>query len=110
MVLAILISPISESSPSVIPIAPLGVVILPVIVPPDLDIDALEISRHISLEDAKTKFPQIKMFPLIQSGDVHYIDDFLGVNQFIIEKPTIAELKQAFRSINGRWFKIIPHN
>jgi PHP family Zn ribbon phosphoesterase len=79
-------------------------------VPPDLDIDALEISRHISLEDAKTKFPQIKMFPLIQSGDVHYIDDFLGVNQFIIEKPTIAELKQAFRSINGRWFKIIPPN
>jgi len=79
-------------------------------VPPDLDIDALEVSRHISLEDAKTKFPQIKRFPLIQSGDVHYIDDFLGVNQFIIEKPTIDELKQAFRSINGRWFKVIPHN
>jgi hypothetical protein len=79
-------------------------------VPPDLDIDALEISRHISLEEAKTKFPQIKSFPLIQSGDVHYIDDFLGVNKFLIEKPTIAELKQAFRSINGRCFTVISHN
>jgi 3',5'-nucleoside bisphosphate phosphatase len=78
-------------------------------VPPELDILALEISRHLSLQDAKIKFPQIKNFPLIQSGDVHYIDDFLGVNQFIIESPTISEIKQAFKSINGRRFKVISH-
>ena len=79
-------------------------------VPPDLDIVALEISRHLSLQEAKIKFPQIKNFPLIQSGDVHYIDDFLGANQFIIESPTIPELKKAFKGIDGRSFEVISHD
>jgi len=79
-------------------------------VPPELDIDALEISRHLSLEESKKKYSQINSYPLIQSGDVHYLDDFLGVNQFIIEKPTISELKQAFHANNKRCFRVIPHN
>lgn len=79
-------------------------------VPPGLDIDALEISRHLSLQAAKAQFPQITKFPLIQSGDVHYIDDFLGVNQFIIKCPKITELKKAFRSIDGRQFEVISHH
>jgi len=77
-------------------------------VPPDLPIDALEITRHLSPKKASEEFPQIRGYPLIQSGDVHYLDDFLGVNQFFIEKPTIAELKQALRGENGRRFSIHP--
>jgi PHP family Zn ribbon phosphoesterase len=76
-------------------------------VPPHLDIDALEISRHISLQEAKIKFPQIINYPLIQSGDIHYLDDFLGVNSFIIEEPTISELKLAFKNLNKRQFSVI---
>lgn len=76
-------------------------------VPPDLEIEALEISRHITPETAVAKFPQIKPYPLIQSGDVHYLDDFLGVNQFLLEKPTIQELKFAFRRENSRKFQLI---
>ncbi len=79
-------------------------------VPPDLDIDALEISKHLSLEKAVKKYPQIKNFALIQSGDVHYLDDFLGVNRFIIEKPTISEIKMAFKGANGRHFQVISHH
>jgi len=75
-------------------------------VPPDLPLDALEISRHISPEKALKEFPQIKGYPLIQSGDVHYLDDLLGVNRFFIEKPTIAELKMALKAENGRHFLI----
>lgn len=75
-------------------------------IPPGLEIDALEISRHISPEEARNEYPQLKDFPLIQSGDVHYLDDFYGVNQFIIEKPTIAEIKAAFKGENGRKFAI----
>lgn len=71
-------------------------------VPPDLNIEALEISRRITPDDAIRKFPQIKPYPLIQSGDVHYLDDFLGINQFTLEKPTIHEIKLAFRGENGR--------
>ena len=79
-------------------------------VPPDLDLEALEISRHISLVEALQKYPQIKDYAIIQSGDVHYLDDFLGVNQFIIESPTIAEIKMAFKGVNGRHFQTISHH
>jgi len=78
-------------------------------VPPDLAIDALEISRHITPEEARKEFPQINAYRLIQSGDVHFLDDFLGVNQFLIEKPTISELKRAFRDEADRKFSIQSH-
>lgn len=75
-------------------------------VPPDLAIDALEISRHITPNQARLEYPQIHGYPLIQSGDVHYLDDFLGVNQFLIEEPTITELKMALKGEKGRHFSI----
>ncbi|MCJ7695941.1 MAG: hypothetical protein MUO40_11020, partial [Anaerolineaceae bacterium] len=71
-------------------------------VPPELKLTTLEISRHISAEDSKLKFPQIKDYHLIQSGDVHFIDDFLGVNYFEIEQPSIKELTFAFAGMNSR--------
>ncbi len=76
-------------------------------VPPDLQLDALEISRHISPRQALEKYPQIKGYTLIQNGDVHYLDDFLGVNRFFIKSPTISELKMAFRRERGRHSEII---
>lgn len=79
-------------------------------VPPDPKPDALEISRHISHDDAIQKYPQLVSFPLIQSGDVHYLDDFLGVNHFKMEKPTIDEIKMAFNAENGRHFELINRN
>lgn len=75
-------------------------------VPPDLPIEALEISRHISPEEAMRKFPQIKGYPIMQSGDVHYLDDFLGVNRFTLKEPTISELKMALKDEKGRHFSI----
>jgi len=79
-------------------------------VPPDLEIETLEISKHLSLDEAVKKYPQIKNYTIIQSGDVHYLDDFLGVNRFIIEEPTISELKMAFKSVNERQFQTISHH
>ena len=78
-------------------------------VPPELNINTLEISRHITPKDAYIKFPQIKPYHLIQSGDVHYIDDFLGVNQFEIEKPTTAEIAKAFAGQDSRIHNIKTH-
>ena len=75
-------------------------------VPPDLPIEVLEISQHITVEQALKDFPQIAGYPLIQSGDVHYLDDFLGVNQFLLVKPTIAEIKMALKGEQGRHFSI----
>ena len=71
-------------------------------VPLDVTFDALEISRHLSLADAPTKFQQLRGFPLIQSGDVHRLDEFLGKNVFKVEAPTVAELKLALAGRQGR--------
>jgi 3',5'-nucleoside bisphosphate phosphatase len=70
--------------------------------------DALEISRHISPEAAREKYPQIRGHPLLQSGDVHLLDGFLGTTEFFIDKPNIAEIEKAINSQSERYLSIIP--
>jgi 3',5'-nucleoside bisphosphate phosphatase len=71
-------------------------------VPTDVPIQALEISRHLKPEEAAIKFPQLLGFPLIQSGDVHQLDSFLGANMFALRTPTIAEIKLALLNQDNR--------
>jgi PHP family Zn ribbon phosphoesterase len=71
-------------------------------VPTDVPFDALEISRHLRMDEATTKYPQLKGYPLIQSGDVHRLEEFLGKNVFKVEAPTIQELKLALEQREGR--------
>jgi PHP family Zn ribbon phosphoesterase len=77
-------------------------------VPPDLPFPALEISRHITPTEARQKFPQLKNYPLIQNGDVHYLADFLGVNRFNMAAPTVAEIKLALSDQDGRSLTLKP--
>ena len=71
-------------------------------IPTDIQWDALEISRHISHQDAILEYPQLENIPLIQSGDVHYLSDFLGANLFSIENPSISEIKLALKNDKHR--------
>jgi len=75
-------------------------------IPTTIPLDALEISRHISPEKANALYPELRNFSLIQNGDVHYLDDFLGATTFFLEKPTIEELKFALKQKNGRYYEI----
>ena len=77
------------------------------LVPEDLHADALEISRHLKPSKAAHKFPQLKGFALIQSGDVHRLDEFMGVNLLQVENPTVAELRLALRQAEGRSHRIL---
>lgn len=70
--------------------------------PDHLPIEAIEISARITLEKAYQKYPAIKKYAVIQSGDVHYLSDFLGLNHFHIAKPTLKEMRMAFQGIEGR--------
>lgn len=72
--------------------------------------EALEISRHTTPEAARRQFPLIAGFPLLQSGDVHHADGFLGAMEFEVEAPTVAELRMAIRSEGGRAMRIISRN
>jgi 3',5'-nucleoside bisphosphate phosphatase len=71
-------------------------------VPLDISFAALEISRHITPNEACQKFPQLRQYPLIQNGDVHYLHEFLGSTHFQLAAPTITEMKRAFLKEKGR--------
>ena len=70
--------------------------------PDDITFEALEISRHVKPEEARKKYPHVGQLPLIQNGDVHYLDDFLGGMLWQLETPTIAEIRLALRGDSGR--------
>ncbi len=72
-------------------------------IPEDLKIDAIEISRNISVEQARQKFPGINQYPVIQTSDAHYLNEIgIVTTSFFIEKPTILEIKRAFHNEHGR--------
>lgn len=66
------------------------------------NVPALEISRQITPQKALTTFPAVRNHPLIQSGDVHRLDDFLGTTVFTLASPTLMEIRMAFNQIDGR--------
>jgi PHP family Zn ribbon phosphoesterase len=63
---------------------------------------ALEISRHTTPEKAAATFPALRQYPLIQSGDVHQLNSFLGTTIFTLASPTLMEIRMAFNHIDGR--------
>lgn len=69
---------------------------------------ALEISRHIKPEILQEKFPSSKNHPLIQSGDVHRLNEFLGTTSFELEAPTLNEIRKAFSREDQRKSQIHP--
>lgn len=77
-------------------------------VPAGLELDAIEISRHLTIADAKMKFPQLSAFPVIQGGDAHRLEEFLGNNWFTLATPTLAEVRLALRGQDGRRFDVHP--
>ncbi len=66
----------------------------------------MEISRHITPENAVATYPSLKDRVLTQGGDVHRLNEYLGVNLFNIQMPAISELEMAFSALNGRSFKL----
>ncbi|MBI9045101.1 MAG: PHP domain-containing protein [Anaerolineaceae bacterium] len=63
-------------------------------VPDSLKVDALEIDRNVNIKNLIEKFPTISQYPLIQNGDVHHLDDFLGTEIFEMEKPCTNEIRR----------------
>ncbi len=70
------------------------------LVPPGFE--ALEISRFLNPAEAASRYPQLRGHPLIQSGDVHRLEEFLGACEFHLEAPTLAEIRLALKSMAGR--------
>jgi len=69
--------------------------------------EALEISHYTTIDEVYRKNPEIKAFPLLQSGDVHYPDGFIGVMEFEMKAPTVAEIRKAIHGEGGRGMRIV---
>lgn len=74
-------------------------------IPEDISLEILEISRHITPEQARKEFPQLAKYHLIQSGDAHFLEDMIALNIFRMEKPTISEIKMALRGEECRSYQ-----
>jgi PHP family Zn ribbon phosphoesterase len=79
-------------------------------VPKDINIPAVEISRHLTPENALHLFPQLTGYPIIQNGDVHRLDEFLGNLWLEINEPTVFEIKLALHNKNGRSIRVSSSN
>lgn len=72
-------------------------------IPPDLELDALEISSSTSAVEAKKKFKDYSRIPWIRSSDSHELDDIGSVSTgFYMEHSTFDEMVLAFKGIGGR--------
>lgn len=71
-------------------------------IPPDIPFPAVEISRHLTVEQARIQIPSIGATAVIQNGDVHRLSDFLGSLYFDLEQPSLSEIRLALSNTNGR--------
>ncbi len=71
-------------------------------IPKGVSVDAVEISRHMPVDQVKRKLPQVKGYPLVQNGDVHRLEEFLGANVLRMQEASISELRKALQGIENR--------
>jgi PHP family Zn ribbon phosphoesterase len=72
-------------------------------IPPRLDPDAVEISQHMTVAQAKDRFPDCRKYPVITGSDAHGTEDIgKRFTCFTIEDGTVAEIKKALAGTDGR--------
>ena len=64
-------------------------------VPPDLDVEILEINRHTTKEACLKRHPELAHYRFLRSGDVHYLDGFLGANIFTAKNSSLKAITEA---------------
>lgn len=70
-------------------------------IPEALELDALEISPRLTIEEAKQRF--LNAYPITCSSDAHHPGDVgKGYTDFLIEEGTVSEIKKALRNEEGR--------
>ena len=72
-------------------------------IPGDLALDAVEISRNMTLDQARTHFRKYERFALITSSDAHDIPEIgISSTNFLMSGPEMAELRLALKGERGR--------
>ncbi|MCB7129602.1 MAG: PHP domain-containing protein [Candidatus Brocadiales bacterium] len=77
-------------------------------IPPDLNLDALEVSCKVDLKGARAAFPDCGYYPFLQSSDAHVLDAIgSGMTPLVMEAASFDELKMALKGDQGRrvWYE-----
>ncbi|MDQ2178258.1 PHP domain-containing protein [Marinifilum sp. D714] len=71
--------------------------------PPDLNVDALELSHHITKEEFLKKNKYLSKYNFIKSSDAHYIENIGNTwTNFFMEDLSFEEVRKALRAEEGR--------
>ncbi len=72
-------------------------------IPPGLDLDALEVSSKISMNNVRRTFLEYEEFSFLQSSDAHRLDDIgNGSTSLSMESASFDDLKMALNEEQGR--------
>ncbi len=72
-------------------------------IPPDLDLNALEVSSRMSLKNATGAFAEYSSYPFVQSSDAHVLDAIgSGRTPLTMEVASFDELKLALKGDQER--------
>jgi hypothetical protein len=72
-------------------------------IPPDLEVDALEVSRPDAWEARRQDIPGTEDFSIVSFSDAHFITDVGRVStRFLMESPNLNEMRMALMGESGR--------
>ena len=68
-------------------------------IPPDLEVEFLEITRNAHRDTLLQRYPQLANYYLLKNGDVHYLEDFLGELEFSAKGSSLAAIREGLISV-----------
>lgn len=72
-------------------------------IPEDLHLDAVEVSYRVPLDKALTAIAGIKDYPCVTASDAHFLRDIgKAWTEFILDAPTLKEIRMALADTEGR--------
>ncbi|PXY01544.1 histidinol-phosphatase [Marinifilum breve] len=75
--------------------------------PPDLNVDSLELSHHVTKEEFLKKNKYLSKYSFIKSSDAHYVENIGNTwTNFFMEDLSFEEVRKALRSEEGRKVEI----
>jgi len=77
-------------------------------IPQGCRLSGAEISRHVTADEARRRFPQLRGVGLVQSGDAHRLGEMINSTRLAVEGLTLAELRLALGGEKGRGILLAP--
>jgi len=71
-------------------------------IPPDLEIEGVEISSLVGPKEARERFPQLERYSLIANGDAHRLSEMSKRTTLKMAEPTVAEIALALAGAGDR--------